>query len=287
MKLFMKENGMVIHNILREYRMVSLDARERLLPYHLPVLRVGMLPRKKQWVSERNMRDYSFNLVLSGSGYLRDGDTVYTIKAPCLFFPAAFPDCTYGPNDVWEELFVVYDRSMRSELEQSGYLHDHCIYAKPNISRMSRIIDSLTGHLNNITQPGVVDHIDSVCENMLREAILPHGNGAQDDVYRKMIEIRESLRRNFGEDPNIAALARECGMSRSTFRRNWERCCGIPPKQYVISVRIEHASSLLIEGGLKIKEVAYAAGFSDPLYFSKVFRKIVGMTPTEFMAQYS
>ena len=48
---------------------------------------------------------------------------------------------------------------------------------------------------------------------------------------------------------------------------------------------MELAKDLLSEGTVSIKEVAYSCGFSDEKYFTRVFRKTMGMTPTEYRAK--
>ena len=54
------------------------------------------------------------------------------------------------------------------------------------------------------------------------------------------------------------------------------------PIEYVISIRIERACELLRDSNLSIKNVAHSVGFTDCLYFSKVFKRIVGIPPTEY-----
>lgn len=266
---------------------MNLEIQERLLPYHLPVMRVGFLPRKKQWVYQQMPSEFSFNIVLSGSGYLRDGENVYKIKPPCLFVPVDFCGCNYGPNTVWEELFIICSADLQQEFERCGYIGRRQIYYDIDIHNLAKLIEKLTQYLDDISRPGVVDRIDSLCETIIRESILSHGRVSYGPGYHKMLAVREQLRSRFTDDPDVVALARQCGMSTSTFRRNWARYFGMPPKQYTINVRIERASSLLIAGELKIKEVAHKVGFSDPLYFSKVFHKVTGFTPSQFRDQYS
>jgi transcriptional regulator GlxA family with amidase domain len=54
---------------------------------------------------------------------------------------------------------------------------------------------------------------------------------------------------------------------------------------YVKNIRIRHAVFLIEQGVRVVKNVALLSGFSDPLYFSGCFRKIVGMSPTEYIAK--
>jgi two-component system response regulator YesN len=53
-------------------------------------------------------------------------------------------------------------------------------------------------------------------------------------------------------------------------------------KDYLIQIRIEKAKHLIRETRKTIQEVAYEVGYTDPSYFSKAFKKVVGISPKEF-----
>lgn len=73
-----------------------------------------------------------------------------------------------------------------------------------------------------------------------------------------------------------------CGISDTYFRRIFISRFRTTPQSYIISKRISHAKSIIESGDFEtIKEVAYMVGYSDPLYFSKVFRKIYGISPSQ------
>ena len=82
------------------------------------------------------------------------------------------------------------------------------------------------------------------------------------------------------KDIKIADIARECYVSVSTFRRLFKKYYGIPPIQYRIQLRINHATMLLNDGEYTVAEVAELSGFSSENYFCRLYKKIVGKTPT-------
>ena len=59
--------------------------------------------------------------------------------------------------------------------------------------------------------------------------------------------------------------------------------CGI--KTYIRSVRINRACALMQQGEISVSEIAWQCGFRDPLYFARVFKKCMGLTPTEQIKQ--
>ena len=62
---------------------------------------------------------------------------------------------------------------------------------------------------------------------------------------------------------------------------------GSSPKAYIDTLRIDLAQKLLTKNGMTVSEVAYSVGYSEPLYFSAVFKKATGISPTEFKKKYA
>lgn len=81
-------------------------------------------------------------------------------------------------------------------------------------------------------------------------------------------------------DPiSLADLARQVHLSISQVSALFRRHFNVSPQVYVERLRMEEAVRLLYSPGLSIKQVAVHAGFSDPLYFSKRFKKFFGVSP--------
>ena len=68
--------------------------------------------------------------------------------------------------------------------------------------------------------------------------------------------------------------------------RVFKKKIGAPPKQYILKLRLNLGRTLLLQEGFSIKEIAYRCGFSDELYFSRLFRKYLDMSPGEFRKQH-
>ena len=60
---------------------------------------------------------------------------------------------------------------------------------------------------------------------------------------------------------------------------------GITFKRYVNTLRVQNACALMEKGFIGIQNVAFLSGFNDPLYFSKVFKEQMGISPTEHMKE--
>lgn len=85
--------------------------------------------------------------------------------------------------------------------------------------------------------------------------------------------------------PLIDDIAAEVGLSESHFRRRFTEETGFSPLDYVTRRRVERAKELLAAGKSSLTDLAFDLGFQSSAYFAHVFRKLVGMTPSQFRAQ--
>ena len=77
-------------------------------------------------------------------------------------------------------------------------------------------------------------------------------------------------------------LARQLPMGYSSFRIAFKKICGESPNQYHLKLRLNRAKDLLTTTALNINEVADQTGFESVYYFSKVFKKKMGVSPNAF-----
>lgn len=81
---------------------------------------------------------------------------------------------------------------------------------------------------------------------------------------------------------NVQSVANHIKIDRTYLYRLFKEETGMSVINYINNCRISKAEVLLIDEDISIKDVAYSVGFTDQMYFSKVFKKIKGQTPTEF-----
>ncbi len=81
---------------------------------------------------------------------------------------------------------------------------------------------------------------------------------------------------------SIDKYAAYCGLSKSHFIRAFHNEYGISPKKYITNLRVSHAKELLIHTDISIGNISRMCGYNDPLYFSRVFGKNVGISPKAY-----
>ena len=68
----------------------------------------------------------------------------------------------------------------------------------------------------------------------------------------------------------------------AALRRKFQKYCGMSPKQYLLKLRLNKATALLLQNKYTVKDIARRCGFSDEKHFSKTVKKSCGITPSEF-----
>jgi AraC-like DNA-binding protein len=90
---------------------------------------------------------------------------------------------------------------------------------------------------------------------------------------------KELLIDSISGDLPLSDLARECGLSLTSFSRAFRKSVGVPPHRWVIQQRIELAKTLLRGDPMSLAEVALECGFSDQSHFTRFFTAAVGASP--------
>ena len=91
--------------------------------------------------------------------------------------------------------------------------------------------------------------------------------------------------KNYNKPICIEEYAANHHMSVSWFIRNFKEYTELTPTQYLLSLRISNAQTLLESTNYNVTEIADIVGYDNPLYFSRIFKKQSGMSPSEFRRQ--
>lgn len=98
----------------------------------------------------------------------------------------------------------------------------------------------------------------------------------------RLNRVLDLMRQNFAKETRLWELAELAGMSPHYFCDLFKKSTGFSPHQYLLRFRIDRAKIFLRSPQSGISQVAKATGFADQSHFTKVFRRIVGVTPTQF-----
>ena len=101
-------------------------------------------------------------------------------------------------------------------------------------------------------------------------------------IQEEMEFARRYFNEHYNEPISIQEYAESRNMSVCYFQRNFKQIVKHTPMQYLLTIRVNNAASLLEITDYSMAEIAAIVGYEDPLYFSRLFRKIKGVSPRDY-----
>ena len=117
---------------------------------------------------------------------------------------------------------------------------------------------------------------------MMSNQIVVQQDNAEPPVIRR---AKEFIKQHQTEDISLGQVARAVNTSTFYFCKMFKKITGINFTDYVSRVRVESAKNLLLNPNLRVSEIAYEVGFQSLTHFNRVFKKIIGQSPTEYRGQ--
>lgn len=114
---------------------------------------------------------------------------------------------------------------------------------------------------------------------------IKEGKQTKNDTINDIERAVHYFNENYSKPISIEQYASEHLMSVNWFIHNFKNVMKAPPMQYIVSLRIAAAKGYLENSNKNITEIANTVGYDNALYFSRLFRKYTGVTPTEYKKQ--
>ena len=109
------------------------------------------------------------------------------------------------------------------------------------------------------------------------------GHVPMDEEHRELVHYRELIDQHACDPVSLEALAERCRMSPDYLCRLFKRCFGTTPKAHRTALRMTRARELLSSTTMNVTETAWAVGYDDPLYFSRMFKQYFGQPPSRMI----
>ena len=119
------------------------------------------------------------------------------------------------------------------------------------------------------------------CQNFeyILSSVAANHQGKKSESIRAAIRYMEEY---YMEAISLEEIAGYVGVTPQHFSKVFKKELGINYIDWLTNYRIDVAKELLLEGKEAVKEICYRIGYNDPNYFSRIFKKVVGMTPKEY-----
>ncbi len=97
---------------------------------------------------------------------------------------------------------------------------------------------------------------------------------------------QEWVARHYDQEAPVAAMTRLSGLAERSFKRRFTQATGMTPLEYVHALRLEETKHLLETSALPIEAIAGEVGYGDASFFSRLFRRKVGLTPAQYRKRF-
>ena len=118
----------------------------------------------------------------------------------------------------------------------------------------------------------------------LSDVITKADSGDKQDIIMPVLTY---INANYNKQLSLDELAQKSGYSKSRVSHIFAEVMYTTPVKYQSEIRLRAAGEMLSATTLSVTEIALSCGFSDPLYFSRLFKKRYGISPSEYRTQKS
>lgn len=194
-------------------------------------------------------------------------------------------DQTVFNKSEWEYILVLY-RICSSDLEESSFSHQHFELLTGQSPRLVELITRLW-HVYN--QRGGISRFQTemLFRDVLNETLLCVDHRQKSCESDALFErVSTYIQEYYDQSLTITSLAEQNNVNRNRLSYVFRRHAGMGPAEYILKYRINKAQQLLLANDASIQQIAETVGIADPFYFSRVFKKQNGISPTEYRQKF-
>jgi AraC-type DNA-binding domain-containing proteins len=233
---------------------------------------------------------YKFHFIHKGRGIVRVGGETYALTAgqAFLIYPNVVIFYQADENDPWTYSYCGF----RGNLSEGWMCRTSLTPERPvfamDMQVMPYLYDQLTETLTHENSRDL--RLNAVMYRFLTALIetLPASSGADGGGAKKpnayVHRAMEYIHAHYGESLSVEQLASDLGLDRKYLSAIFKGAKGVPPQQYLLHYRMRKACELLRGSELSVGEIARSVGYGDALLFSKMFKRALGISPSEYRA---
>lgn len=231
----------------------------------------------------------SVHIITGGSGIFETGGRRYKASKGSLFFfwPGMHIRYWDFPGTPWRYTWIVLDgRESSWVFRESGLSRNDPLITAQDIPALIRFVDELVwifreGRYSRIYPfQSALGLIDLLSRKATGSSVYPS------TVESLGLRVKKMIDSNHLAFPTIEELADLLKADRTTLYKAFRACTGMSIKEYIDTARLEKACRLLSVPDTRVKETAFACGYRDARYFSRVFHKRFGCPPSKWREEF-
>lgn len=237
----------------------------------------------------RILQEYQLIYISKGKGrfqWLNSDGNVSEIKINAGCAIILFPNIwhSYAPDKAtgWNEYWVGFKGEIPQTLQKKQLLDPENPVHQVGLHEM--LITDFKELFNVIEEepPAFQMIISGIILKMLgRVTSLSQGGGMANGSEKAIRAAKIYFEEHLEEELRLETLLQHIGMSYSVFQKAFKEYTGLSPYKYFLQLKIHEACRLLLDH-VSVKDIAFRLSFENPYYFSRLFKKKTGLSPTEW-----
>jgi len=234
---------------------------------------------------------YAMFLVSKGKGIYSVSETEYHVKEGDIFalYPGTEPLCISDEENPWSLITLSFDGvDARLLLNAAGFQPKTPVrHLEGTIAEQ---VVNICAAISRFTSQSIFGTVQNTAFLYSLMALLAKtASWAQADIppgWTGVIHFQKAIKyvnEYYYRPITVNDIASHVGLSYNRLYRIFMEQNFIPPQQYLTEVRIQEGRRLLERRAGSVKEISHAVGIEDPLYFSKLFKQIIGQSPANYM----
>ncbi|MGG5371891.1 AraC family transcriptional regulator [Enterococcus sp. AZ196] len=254
------------------------------------VQEIGYFKAHQPYFTEReNLPSYLMKFTLSGAGELHYQDAVYSLKAGDIFLIDCKKYQYYKTTskEPWEMDWIHFSGgnsdSFYQEFIKNGSPVFHTDSENVRTNQVHLIVDKL---LQLQKEPNAKTDFESsiLVHELLNELILQkyQMDFSDSEIPVYLYAVKNYIDENFRRGVTLEEMEGQFHINKYQIVKDFSKYMGQPPVDYQISCKISYAKDLLRYSNLSIKEVSMEIGIDNFAYFSRLFKKKTGVSPSDY-----
>lgn len=225
---------------------------------------------------------YLIHYVVSGKGVLYCGPNKFNLRKGQVFvvFPGTVMKYQADEHDPWHYAWITfYGDEVKEIFSQIGVSLSNPVLSVQNGAEVLEVIRNMPSErsadvLSNVRfSVRIYEFMSLLLENQkLQEN--------SENVY--LTAARRYIKAHYYEEITVEQVAAHIGISRKYLFAIFKKLLNLSPQDYLIDYRMKRAAEFLKDNTLSVGHVAYSVGYKDPLTFSKMFKRRMGVSPSTY-----
>lgn len=237
-------------------------------------------PNPKYRISRTNHDMFVFEYIISGSGFIEVGDETYKVSSDDVYILEPGIDHTYysNPKNPFKKIWVNFYSDVFTEIYKSFGLSGKVVFKNSETLELFEEIQNLK-KLSNFSDDICYD-IAPLLFKILCTLATNHNKLTKFSKTAKL--TKRCIDESIYSKTTIEDIANSLNLSKTHIIREFSKSYGVSPYNYLIQQKIAYAKKMLILNNMNIYEISSQLGFEDSNYFSKLFKKKIGMSPLQY-----